>query len=76
MITIKAKESLSLQAAEDIILKNEPFELDGESLRRVEESLNFLVDFSVEKIIYGINTGFGPMAQYKIDDDKQVELAI
>ena len=74
MITIKAKESLSIQAAEAIILNNESFDLDGESLRKVEESLNFLLDFSVEKIIYGINTGFGPMAQYKIDDDKQVEL--
>ena len=74
MITIKARESLSIQAAEAIILNNEPFDLDGESLRQVEESLNFLLDFSVEKIIYGINTGFGPMAQYKIEDNKQVEL--
>lgn len=74
MIKIKAKESLSIQAAEAIILNKQPFELDGESLRQVDESLQFLLDFSVEKIIYGINTGFGPMAQYKIDDDKQVEL--
>lgn len=74
MITIKAKEGLSLEAAEAIILNKQPFDLDSESLRMVEDSLNFLVDFSVEKIIYGINTGFGPMAQYKIDDDKQVEL--
>ncbi len=74
MITIKAKESLSIQAAEAIILNSEPFELDAESLTKVEEGLNFLLDFSVEKIIYGINTGFGPMAQYKIDKDKQVEL--
>jgi histidine ammonia-lyase len=74
VITIKAKESLSIQAAEAIILNSEPFELDVESLTKVEEGLNFLLDFSVEKIIYGINTGFGPMAQYKIDKDKQVEL--
>ncbi|MFO7671822.1 MAG: aromatic amino acid ammonia-lyase [Bacteroidales bacterium] len=74
MITIKAKESLSIQAAEAIILNSEPFELDAGSLTKVEEGLNFLLDFSVEKIIYGINTGFGPMAQYKIDKDKQVEL--
>ncbi len=74
MIKIKARESLSIQAAEAIILNREPFELDEQSLMRVEESHNFLLDFSVEKIIYGINTGFGPMAQYKIDENKQVEL--
>jgi histidine ammonia-lyase len=74
VITIKAKESLGIQAAEAIILKNKPFELERDSLRQVEKSLSFLVKFSVDKIIYGINTGFGPMAQYKIDDNKQVEL--
>ena len=74
MIKIKAEESLSIQAAEAIILNDEAFELDARSLRLVEDSLDFLVDFSVDKIIYGINTGFGPMAQYKIDSDKQVEL--
>jgi len=74
VIKIKARERLSIEAAEAIILNKEPFELDEQSLKRVEESLNFLLDFSVEKIIYGINTGFGPMAQYKIDENKQVEL--
>jgi histidine ammonia-lyase len=28
----------------------------------------FLKNFSSDKIIYGINTGFGPMAQYRVDD--------
>lgn len=74
MISIKAKESLTIHEAEGIILNNEPFELNAESLRQVEESLNFLLEFSVDKIIYGINTGFGPMAQYKIEENKQVEL--
>ncbi len=55
-------------------MNNQPFDLDGDSLALVDESLNFLLNFSVDKIIYGINTGFGPMAQYKIDENKQVEL--
>jgi histidine ammonia-lyase len=29
-------------------------------------NFHFLRDFSVDKVIYGINTGFGPMAQYRI----------
>lgn len=74
VIKLKARHNLTLEEAESIILGNQPFELDRESLAGVEESLQFLLKFSVDKIIYGINTGFGPMAQYKIEDDKQVEL--
>jgi histidine ammonia-lyase len=32
----------------------------------VDKNFHFLRDFSIDKVIYGINTGFGPMAQYKI----------
>ncbi len=48
--------------------------LDEEAKRVVNESHNFLVEFSKDKVIYGINTGLGPMAQYKIEKDKQIEL--
>ncbi len=34
----------------------------------VEECYRFLQEFRKDKIVYGINTGFGPMAQYRIDD--------
>lgn len=74
MITLRAKERLTLEAAEGIIIHQQEFKLDPASLDRVQESLDFLLDFSVDKIIYGINTGFGPMAQYKIDEERQVEL--
>jgi len=74
VIQLKARQPLTIEDAESIILDHQPFELDRESLQRVEEGLNFLLEFSVDKIIYGINTGFGPMAQYKIDEEKQVEL--
>lgn len=35
---------------------------------------NFLSEYSKDKVIYGINTGFGPMAQYRIADDKLNQL--
>ena len=41
------------------------------ALKKVQDSYNFLDDFSKNKVIYGINTCFGPMAQYKISDDDQ-----
>lgn len=37
-------------------------------LHKVETCYEFLKSFSAEKVIYGINTGFGPMAQWRVDD--------
>jgi len=36
--------------------------------------IEILTNFSKNKIIYGINTGFGPMAQYRIDPEKLNQL--
>jgi histidine ammonia-lyase len=33
-----------------------------------------LKSFSENKVIYGVNTGFGPMAQYKIKDSERIQL--
>jgi len=41
---------------------------------RVNDSFSFLKEFSKDKILYGVNTGFGPMAQYKIDDKDRIQL--
>jgi len=74
VIKIKSKKYVNIDTAESIIIENQIFELNNQGPDAGEESFKFLLDFSVDKIIYGINTGFGPMAQYKIDDDKQVDL--
>ena len=44
-------------------------EWDSAALRRIAESHDFLELFASNKIIYGINTGFGPMAQWRVSDD-------
>ena len=44
------------------------------ALKKVSENHSFLQSFSKNKLIYGINTGFGPMAQYKISDENLIEL--
>ena len=48
--------------------------LSAEALAKVSRSYTFLKTFSADKIIYGINTGFGPMAQYRIEDDSLKQL--
>lgn len=65
---------LTLEDFESILFDNEKIELDEKALLRVNESFEFLKDFSKEKLIYGINTGFGPMAQYKIDEGNLLDL--
>ncbi|MDO7875796.1 aromatic amino acid ammonia-lyase [Hymenobacter sp. ASUV-10] len=62
-------EPLTLADFQAILQHNRPIVLAPEALARVERSFQFLKDFAKGKLIYGINTGFGPMAQYKIADD-------
>lgn len=65
---------LTLIEIEKIAFQNENYYLSSETLNKVEESFSFLNSFASDKIIYGINTGFGPMAQYKIQPDQLRQL--
>jgi histidine ammonia-lyase len=56
------------------VIQEEPHKLTAKQRALVKESFAFLKKFSKDKIIYGINTGFGPMAQYRISDDELGEL--
>ena len=68
------KEELELEDFHKVIFNNDKIELDDSLIKRVEASFNFLKEFSQDKVIYGVNTGFGPMAQYKIKDDDRIQL--
>ncbi len=57
-----------------VLINNLQLQLDEEALRKVYRSHYFLREFTREKLIYGINTGFGPMAQYRINHEDQVKL--
>ncbi|MEI7596267.1 MAG: aromatic amino acid ammonia-lyase [Bacteroidota bacterium] len=74
MLEITHKKELTLKEVESIAINSRRFSIDTESFELVKQSFDFLCNFSKEKIIYGINTGFGPMAQYKIEDENQVAL--
>ncbi len=49
------------------------FELDEQALNKLKANFDFLRAFSKDKVIYGINTGFGPMAQNRLEDEDVVE---
>jgi len=71
---MKINNFLELKDFQKIIIENEEIELNETVLQRVEASFQFLKDFSKNKVIYGVNTGFGPMAQFKINDDDTHQL--
>jgi len=66
--------SLSLQNFSDIVFKEDQITLNPAALEKVNASFQFLKNFSTGKLIYGINTGFGPMAQYKVSDENRLQL--
>jgi len=57
-----------------VLFEGEKIEIDIEARRKVEEDYEFLKEFAKGKVIYGINTGLGPMAQFKINNNKELEL--
>ncbi len=68
------QSKLTLKDFSDIIFKNEKVELNAEAIKNVEDNFQFLQNFSSNKLIYGINTGFGPMAQYKVSEENLLQL--
>jgi len=68
------KGKLGIDEFYSVIFKNEPLSIDQSVFDTIQQSFDFLKEFSKNKIIYGVNTGFGPMAQYKIKDSERIQL--
>ncbi|HXD78720.1 MAG TPA: aromatic amino acid ammonia-lyase [Puia sp.] len=65
---------LTLDDFSDLLSQKKQFNLDGGALEKIAANFRFLVEFSADKLIYGINTGFGPMAQYKVGEGNLLQL--
>ncbi|PIE99460.1 MAG: histidine ammonia-lyase, partial [Polaribacter sp.] len=70
------KNNLTLKDFYKILFQKENLVIDNELKNRVEKSFKFLENFSKDKVIYGVNTGFGPMAQYKVDEEYGKQLQV
>jgi len=68
------ERALSLDNFSGILYKDKEVGLDTTAMEKVEKSFRFLKKFSSNKLIYGINTGFGPMAQYKVSEENLLQL--
>jgi histidine ammonia-lyase len=66
--------TLTIEDFSDILLNKKQVVLSEQDLERIDTNFRFLKSFSSNKLIYGINTGFGPMAQYKVDEENLIQL--
>jgi histidine ammonia-lyase len=66
--------TLTLEALNTIVVEHHPIAVDLGTMAEVANSYDFLKNFAQDKLIYGINTGFGPMAQYRIPDADREDL--
>lgn len=61
-------KTMQLSDVERILFGGEQAGLTADTHQQVDACYRFLQEFAADKVIYGINTGFGPMAQYRIDE--------
>ncbi|MFO8128741.1 MAG: aromatic amino acid ammonia-lyase [Bacteroidales bacterium] len=71
---ILGKEPLTETHIRDIVFGKKKIRMDEHSMAGIKKNFAFLQSFNRDKIIYGINTGFGPMARYKIMEEDQMDL--
>lgn len=65
---------MTIQEIYKILLEGKELKLEDDIQLKLTESFQFLESFSKNKVIYGINTGFGPMAQYRVEEESLKEL--
>lgn len=70
----KGTDYIALEDLKNILWEDERLQFSQDVYNRVKESYDFLSEYSKDRIIYGINTGFGPMAQYRISDEDRTQL--
>lgn len=71
---ISVEKKLTLTQFYEIIFNGQDLGVEQEVWNTVDNSHGFLKEFAANKVIYGVNTGFGPMAQYRIKDEDTHQL--
>jgi histidine ammonia-lyase len=66
--------NLTTKDFRQVVIHRANVALDDQALKTIHENFHFLEEFSKNKIIYGINTGLGPMSQYKVQDKDRIDL--
>lgn len=70
------ENGLSSSDVFEILQNKTPIDISEILINKVSASFSFLEKFSEGKVIYGINTGLGPMAQYRVDEQHLKDLQL
>lgn len=73
-MVVLGSKALSLDEVYRVLFNGEELGLEEAALQEVTHNFEFLKKFAAKKLIYGINTGFGPMAQYRISESDTHQL--
>ncbi len=73
MTTING-ELLSYEDFIAVVIHHQKIEITATCIEKTEQSFQFLKKHAENHVVYGVNTGFGPMAQYYIDESKSIDL--
>ena len=65
---------LTITDLKEIINGNKTYLFDKNDVNNSLKSFNFLKYFSKNNLVYGVNTGFGPMVDFKISQEDQAKL--
>lgn len=76
LLMINLEKELTLSEFQQVVFQRTRVELGVEARDRIIQSHQFLEKFSRNKIIYGVNTGFGPMAQYRVAEEDSINLQL
>ena len=71
---MKGRFEFSLEGVEELLQGRKKIDIAELPMEEVRQCYEFLKVFESEKVIYGINTGFGPMAQWRVDDKYLTDL--
>lgn len=73
-MTKKLDNTIDLDTISEILFGNVEIEIAESVKKEMTDNFRFLREFAEKNIVYGINTGFGPMAQYFINNQSLIQL--
>ena len=65
---------LTISDLKEIINGHRSYSYSEQDIGEALKSFNFLESFSKNNLVYGVNTGFGPMADFKVNKKDQIKL--
>lgn len=64
----------TIKNVERLLFEGAKIDMTALPIEEVRRCYLFLKEFASDKVIYGINTGFGPMAQWRVDKEYLTDL--